>query len=90
MLCTDFELIEDAGKTITLGLKDTDTTLINPIMDMLDRNEDVKIVRYINIHPELEEPQLVVEVKEEAPVSAREVLIDAANKVSEYYGTVNQ
>ena len=83
----DFYLFEKTDKTITIKFKGTDTTLISPIMDMLDKDEDVKIVRFINKHPELEDPALVVETREGDPVAA---IKRAADAVSEYYGTINK
>ena len=78
------------GKLIEFKLDGIDTTLINPIMDMLDKDENVKIVRYVNIHPELENPLLIVEVREDSPVTAAEAISNAANKVSDYFATVNK
>ena len=91
MPCEDFVKVTetDDKKSITFTLKDMDTTLINPIMDTLDRDENVKIVRFVNIHPELENPELIVEVRDNSDVTAKEAVIIAANAVSEYFGTVN-
>ncbi len=83
----EFYLAEKTDKSVTIKFKGTDTTLVSPIMDVLDKNPDVKIVRFINKHPELEDPALVVEMHNGNPVEA---IKDACDKVSEYYGTINQ
>ena len=71
-----FELIDQTEKTIKIGIKDTDTTLITPIIEVLNGNKKVKIVRYIETHPELDTPALYVEMYEGDPKAA---IIAAAN-----------
>ncbi len=83
----EFYLAEKTDRSVTLKFKGIDTTLISPIMDVLDKDDDVRIVRYINTHPELDDPALVVETREGDPVEA---VRKAAMAVSEYFGTVNQ
>ena len=58
------ELIDQTEKTIKIGIKDADTTLITPIIEALNGNKNVKIVRYIETHPELDTPALYVEMYE--------------------------
>ena len=82
-----FELIDKSEKTIKIGIKDADTTLITPIIEALNANKDVKIVRYIETHPELDMPALYVEMYEGDPQAAIKA---AAEELSAYYGTVNQ
>ncbi|MCQ2053329.1 MAG: DNA-directed RNA polymerase subunit L [archaeon] len=78
------ELIEKNEKMIKIGVKDTDTTLITPIVEELNSNKKVKIVRYIETHPELDVPALYVEMREGDPVMA---VKDAAMNVSNYFAT---
>lgn len=78
------ELIEKNEKMIKIGVKDTDTTLITPIVEELNSNKKVKIVRYIETHPELDVPALYVEMREGDPVMA---VKDAAMNVSNYFTT---
>ena len=59
-----FELIDQTENSIKIGIKDADTTLITPIIEALDGNKKVKIVRYIETHPELDMPALYVEMYE--------------------------
>ncbi len=82
-----FELIDKSEKTIKIGIKDADTTLITPIIEALNGNKNVKIVRYIETHPELDMPALYVEMYEGDPQAAIKA---AAEDLSAYYGTVNQ
>jgi DNA-directed RNA polymerase subunit L len=82
-----FYIAERTDKSVKIMFKGTDTTIVNPIMDELDRDSDVKIVRYINIHPELKDPALYVETKSKDPV---EVVAEAAERVSEYFSAINQ
>ena len=82
-----FELIEKSEKTIKIGIKDADTTLITPIIEALNGNKQVKIVRYIETHPELNMPALFVEMYEGDPVEAIKV---AAMDLSDYFGNVKQ
>lgn len=82
-----FYIAEKTDKSVKIMFKGTETTLINPIMDELDRDSDVKIVRYINTHPELNEPALYVETISKDPV---EVIAAAADRVSEYFSAIKQ
>ena len=82
-----FELIDKSEKTIKIGIKDADTTLITPIIEALNGNKNVKIVRYIETHPDLDMPALYVEMYEGDPQAAIKA---AAEDLSAYYGTVNQ
>ena len=81
------ELIDQTEKTIKIGIKDADTTLITPIIEALNGNKNVKIVRYIETHPELDTPALYVEMYEGDPNAA---IIAAANELSVYFGKVDQ
>jgi len=80
-----FELIEQTDKTIKIGIKDADTTLITPIIEGLNKNKDVKIVRFIETHPELDMPALYVEMKKG---DAKEAIVAAANEISDYFGSL--
>ena len=82
-----FYIAEKTDKSVKIMFKGTDTTIVNPIMDELDRDSEVKIVRYINTHPELNDPSLYVETFEKDPV---EVIVAAAERVSEYFSAVKQ
>lgn len=78
------ELIERNEKMVKIGVKDTDTTLITPIIEELNSNKKVKIVRYIETHPEIDVPALYVEMREGDPIKA---IKDAAMNISTYFAT---
>ncbi len=78
-------LIEKTEKTVKLGFKDTNLTLITPLLKALNENDDVIIVRYIDKHPELQDRVLYVETKKGDAMAAIE---KAAQSISDYY-TVN-
>ena len=59
------QLNEKTENMIRIGLLDADTTLIMPIIEKLDENKDVKIVRFIETHPELNIPELSFEGRKE-------------------------
>ena len=75
-------LADKTDTSVTVRFKGTDTTLIIPIIDELNKNKDVKIVRFINKHPELEDTKLFVEMRKGSPVDAIKTACDA---VSAYY-----
>lgn len=75
-------LAEKTETSVTVKFKGTDTTLIIPIIDELNDNADVKIVRFINKHPELEDTSLYVEMKQGSPIDA---IKKAADAVSAYF-----
>lgn len=81
---TQLDLIEKNEKMIKIGIRDADTTLITPIIEELNNNKEVKIVRYIETHPELEVPALYVEMCDGDPVKA---IKDAAMNISAYFAT---
>ena len=81
------ELIDQTKTTIKIGIKDADTTLITPIIEALNANKKVKIVRYIETHPELDMPALYVEMYKG---DAKAAIIAAANDLSVYFGKVDQ
>ena len=72
-------LAEKTDKSVTVKFKGTDTTLIIPILDELNANKDVKIVRFINKHPALEDTKLFVEMRQGSPVDAIRTACDAVS-----------
>ena len=82
-----FELLEKTDISVRIGIKDADTTLITPIIEDLNTNKKVKIVRYIETHPELDMPVLYVEMYEGDPVDA---IRASADSISDYFGKVDQ
>ena len=79
------QLVDRTENTIKIGIRDADTTIVMPLIEKLNDNKKVKIVRYIETHPELDMPELYVEMYEGDPVSA---IVDAADEMSEYFGSI--
>ena len=75
-------LAEKTDSSVTVKFKGTDTTLIIPIMDELNANKDVKIARFINKHPELEDTGLYVEMRQGSPIDAIKAACDT---LSDYF-----
>jgi DNA-directed RNA polymerase subunit L len=75
---------EKTEDSVTLGLKDADVTLLQPIMDALYNNKDVLIVRYEEQHPELDDTMLYVQVKNgDALAAVKKAAEDVAGYFSE-------
>jgi DNA-directed RNA polymerase, subunit L len=75
-------LVEKNDKTISVGIKEMNSTMITPLLNKLSENKDVSLVRYIEKHPELVDPVLVVGVSKGKPEDA---IKKAAQAISEYY-----
>ncbi len=79
--------VERTGRSITLGFRDENPTLVEPLIKALNDDKTVIQVRYINYHPELADPVLVVEVSKGKPEDA---VKKAAKTVSTYFSAVKQ
>ncbi|MBE6521958.1 MAG: DNA-directed RNA polymerase subunit L [Thermoplasmata archaeon] len=77
-------LIEKTKTSIKIGFKDPNMTLITPMIKALNEDSNVKLVRYIDQHPELIDRALYVEVTKGDPAKAIE---KAAESVSKYYSS---
>ncbi len=75
-------VIEKTDKTVKLGFKDANLTLITPLIKQLNEDSNVVLVRYIDKHPELVDRALYVEVSKGDVMDA---IDKAAKAVSEYY-----
>ena len=74
--------IEKTDKSVKIGLKDIDTTLIIPLLDELNKNSYVKLARRIDVHPELADTALYVEVYSGDPIQP---IVDGLSSLSRYY-----
>jgi DNA-directed RNA polymerase subunit L len=79
-------LVEKTDDSVKIRIGDANMTLITPLLNKLSEDPDVSIVRFLDRHPELEEPALSVTVKKGAPEDA---IKKAAGMLSEYYSSVN-
>ena len=86
-----FKILEqnDEKKSIKIGIKDADATIINPIIEKLSVDENVKIARYIETHPELDMPALYVEMKE-GKGEPKDAIIAAAKDLSDYFSEIKE
>ncbi len=75
-------LIEQDKTSATIGFKDANLTLITPLMKKLNEDSNVKLVRYIDSHPELKDRALHVEVSKGKPLDA---IKKASEAVAKYY-----
>ena len=75
-------LIEKTKTSIKVRFKDPSQTLITPLIKALNEDPDVKLVRYIDQHPELVDRVLYVEVEKGDPTK---IVAKAAESVSKYY-----
>lgn len=73
--------------TLRLGLKDASTTIIEPIIQELNKDGNVVYARYIVDHPDLDDPYLEVRVSKGTPESA---LKKAAKAVGEYFSAIDE
>jgi len=83
----DAYTVEKSDKTILIGFKDYDPTVIEPLMKVLNEDKNVALVRYIDIHPELSDVMLFIEVSKGKP---EEAVKKAAKAVSAYFTAVKQ
>ena len=80
-------LVEKDAKTITVGIKDINSTMITPLLNKLSENKDVAMVRYVEKHPELVDPVLIVTAAKGKPEDA---IKKAADSISEYYSEMKK
>ena len=83
----DVYTVEKTDKTITLGFKEENHTLIEPLIRALSDDKSVSSVRYINQHPELCSVVLYIVVTEGKPEDA---VKRASKALSAYFSTVKQ
>ena len=81
----EFSLVEKTKDSVTIRIKDADMTLITPLLSKLSDDANVSIVRYVDHHPELEDPILIVSAKKGTP---EEAVKRAAIAISEYYSSI--
>ena len=78
-------LIEKNTSSVILGIKNANTSLITPLIDLLNRDPNVDLVRFIETHPELDDSRLMVVVKSG---SAKDALIRASVEMSSYFSKI--
>ncbi len=77
-------VVDQNENTVRLSLKDVDTTIIEEIIDGLNRDSEVVYARYIVDHPDLTDRMIEVKVKEG---TVKEAIERAAKAVVDYFST---
>ncbi len=73
-------VMEKTEDSLKLGLKDASTTVVEPIIDELNRDPKVDFVRYIVDHPDLTDPMVELKVKKGTPAEAFQRACAAVNQ----------
>ena len=81
-----YKISYENEKELIIGIRSIDYATISAIMDYLSNDEDVSLVRYVETHPELDDPQLVIVTRDG---SAKDALIRAADSVTDYFSGIN-
>jgi DNA-directed RNA polymerase subunit L len=81
----ELALVERTTDTVTIRIKDANMTLITPLLSRLSDDTNVSIVRYVDHHPELEDPVLIVSTKKGTP---EEAIKKASKGISDYYSSI--
>ncbi|AGI48136.1 DNA-directed RNA polymerase, subunit L [Thermoplasmatales archaeon BRNA1] len=63
-------VVKKEADTVRFGLKDANSTIIEPIIEFLNKDPEVVFARYIVDHPDLDDPILEVKVKSGTPEDA--------------------
>lgn len=79
--------VQKTDKSLMIGFKDANSTVITPVIKALNDDKNVSIVRYIDQHPELSDVMLYIEVKKG---KAEDAVKKAAKTVSSYFSLVTQ
>ena len=79
-------ILKDDGKTARFGLRDSDSTIVEPIIEFLNKDKGVVFARYIVDHPDLTDPVLEVKVSSGSP---RDAVKKAAAAVGDVFKNVS-
>lgn len=80
-------VVNENENIVRLSLKDVSTTIIEAVIDGLNRDPQVVYARYIVDHPDLTDPMLEVKVN---GGTAKEAIEKAAKKLEDYFSTVEE
>lgn len=80
-------LVEKSDDMISVRIKDADMTLIAPMLEKLSESKDVTSARYVERHPDLDEPVLTVNVSAGKPEDA---IVKAAGDMQDYFSVLNK
>jgi len=82
----ELHLVEKTEDSVTIRITDANMTLITPILNKLSDDANVSLVRYVDKHPELEDPVLIVSTRKGTP---GEAIKKAASGISDYYAKLS-
>lgn len=74
-------ILRDEGETVRFGLRDSDSTMVEPIIEFLNKDKNVVFARYIVDHPDLTDPILEVKVSSGSPKEAVKKAVTAVGDV---------
>ena len=80
-------VVNENENIVRLSLKDVDTTIIEEIIDGLNKDANVDYARYIVDHPDLTDRMLEVKVNNG---KAKDAVLRAADRVIEYFSSVDE
>ena len=83
----EFKLLEKKKDSIKVEIVDPDETLIYPLIHELLQDKNVADARFVTGHPQLDKPDLTVEVKEGKPQAA---LKKAAKSLANQFAEARQ
>jgi len=77
----ELKIIKKTKQELELEIKDEDATILNPINEMLLKNEDVDYASYISDHPEARRKKLYIRVKKSKKVDPVEILKESVKNL---------
>jgi len=78
-------IVKEESNTLTLGFKEGDPTILQPLVDILNRRSNVALVRFVDPHPELSDVMIQVNVKKGNPLDEFK---DACKDMVDYFSVL--
>lgn len=80
-------VVNENESTVRLALKDVSTTVIEAIIDGLNRDPAVVYARYVVDHPDLTDPMLEVKVSKG---TAKEAIERSSKRLADYFSAIEE
>jgi len=80
-------IIERADNSLTIGFKDANLSLIEPLVDILGRDDNVRIARFIEEYPDLKDRAVHIEVVSGTPEDAFK---NAFRSIEAYFSEIDE
>ena len=74
-------VLKKEDNVVRFGLKDANSTIIEPVIEALNKDKDVVFARYIVDHPDLDDPILEVKVSAGTPEEAVKKAAESVKKI---------